>query len=494
VDHVTRLLLSLLRLLAADRPAARGVNRGRSMGHSRRLVPAAAEAGYGRRGGYACPDHRDPADRGRYPRGGDRRDGSYDGDGFRSGHDGRYDGGFGQADDYGDGFGDADDPGFLDEPGLDDGGYADGSQGYRAADADARDRGRGTSGTAASAAAGARAGRPGPGGRAGVHPPTERFPTEPLDRRGGGAPLTGTVHRPGRGGRGPGSGRGSDPGWGGGPGRGGGRRPRRRRIPLRYKWIAALVVLALIFRRAVAWAVMVALSAALHLVGLGIHLPSIKFGWPWQSVASNSTTTTPVGPWVLQKIEGISKPALGRVNFSFVFTRKVSKDIGPWPCWYQTTFAAVGHASATVALNPGPAWWSPGTGHYQLRVLSAPQGGRPGHVSVRMTLPMPQLPQSAHDVTIDNLPSKPIDVQHSWTYPGFGCGTLLKPQFDNSVLYAEAQQIAYYKSTHVPQVTKPLLAAAETEAVQTVRDNFVQPSVNALGYTLDRFTIAWVAR
>jgi hypothetical protein len=263
---------------------------------------------------------------------------------------------------------------------------------------------------------------------------------------------------------------------------------------LRYKWIAALVILGLIFRRAVAWAVLFALSAALHLVGVGIHLPSIRFGWPWQSVPSSSTTTTPVGPWVLQKIEGISKPALGRVNFSFVFTRKVSKNIGPWPCWYQSTFAAVGHASATVTLNPGSAWWAPGTGHYRLRVLSAPQGGKPGHLSVQMMLPVPQLPQSAHDVTIDDLPSKPIDVQHSWTYPGFGCGTLLKPQFDNSVLYAEAQQIAYYKSTHVPQITKPLVAAAEAEAVQTVRDNFVQPTVNALGYTLDRFTIAWVSR
>jgi len=113
---------------------------------------------------------------------------------------------------------------------------------------------------------------------------------------------------------------------------------------------------------------------------------------------------------------------------------------------------------------------------------------------VTITLPQPQLPQSVHDVAIDDTLSQPIDVQHSWTYPGFGCGTLLKPQFDNSVLYAEAQQIAYYKSTHVAQVTKPLIAAAEAEAVQTVRDNFVQPTVNALGYTLDEFTVAWVSR
>ena len=528
---MTRLLLSLLRLVAADRFAAQGANRGRSTGQYRRLVPATAESSYGRRGGYAYPDDRGRADRDRWSRGGARRDGPYDGDDFRPGHDGRQDG-F-----DGDGSDDADDFGFADEPAAGDGGYVDGSRRYRAADAGGgaapgsagtagyRHGGQRAAGAATSAAAGARAGHSGRGGRAagrtGMLPPTERYTTEPFEtepfatepltgrprgggrpgdgrrgdgRRGDGRPLTGTVHRPDHGGRGPGSGWGGDQGRRGDTGWGGGRRPRRRRIPLRYKWIVALVVLALIFRRAVAWAVMVALSAALHLVGLGIHLPSVKFGWPWQSVASNSTTTTPVGPWVLQKIEGISKPALGRVNFNFVFTRKVSKDIGPWPCWYQSTFAAVGHASATVALNPGPAWWSPGTGHYQLRVLSAPQGGKPGHVAVRMTLPMPQLPQSAHDVTIDNLPSKPIDVQHSWTYPGFGCGTLLKPQFDNSVLYAEAQQIAYYKSTHVPQVTKPLVAAAETEAVQTVRDNFVQPTVNALGYTLDKFTIAWVTR
>jgi hypothetical protein len=255
-----------------------------------------------------------------------------------------------------------------------------------------------------------------------------------------------------------------------------------------------LVLAGLIFRRAVAWAVIFALSSVFHLVGVGLHLPSIKFAWPWQSVSANTTTTTQIGPWVLQKIEGISRPALGRVNFNFTFTRKVSKSIGPWPCWYQSTFAAIGHASATVTLNPGASWWAPGTGHYQLRVLRAPQDGRPGHVAVRMELPMPQLPQSVHDVTIDNDTSRPIDVQHSWTYPGFGCGTLLKPQFSDSVLYAQAQQIAFYKSTHVPQVTKPLVGAAETEATQTVRDNFVQPTLNALGYRLDKFTIAWVSR
>ena len=169
----------------------------------------------------------------------------------------------------------------------------------------------------------------------------------------------------------------------------------------------------------------------------------------------------------------------------------MSKNIGPWPCWYASTFYAVAHTSATVDLNPGPAWWQPSSGHYRLQVLSRPATGTPGKLAVIMVLPRPQLPVSVHDVTIDNVPSRPIDTQHSWTYPGFGCGVVLKPQFAESVLYAEAQQIAFYKSRHAPMVTGPLLRAAESEAAQTIRDNFIQPTVNAFGYTLAHFTLRW---
>lgn len=273
------------------------------------------------------------------------------------------------------------------------------------------------------------------------------------------------------------------------------RPPRRRRVPPWVKWTAILALLALMFRRAIASVVLMALSGALHLVGINVHLPSVKFGLPWQAIhaVAPATTNTDLGPWVLQKIEGISRPALGQANFTFVFTHKVSRNIGPWPCWYSSTFYAVGHASATVNLNPGPAWWGPATGHYRLDVLSRPQGGKPGHVTVVMVLPRPQLPRSAHQVTIDNLPSRPIDTQHSWTYPGFGCGALLRPQFQQSVLYAQAQRIAFYKAAHAPLVTSQLVRSAETQATQTIRDNFVQPTVNAFGYLLDRFTIRWAA-
>jgi hypothetical protein len=268
---------------------------------------------------------------------------------------------------------------------------------------------------------------------------------------------------------------------------------RRRRVPLWAKVTAVLVVAGLIFRRAIAWVVLVALSGALHLIGINVHLPHIKFAWPWQTITVGTSSNTNLGPWVLQKIEGISRPALGQASFDFYFTHKVSKSIGPWPCWYASTFYAVGRASATVDLNPGPAWWRTGAGHYRLRILKAAQTGRPGQVAVTMVLPRPQLPRSVHDVTIDNIPSKPIDSQHSWTYPGLGCGLLIRPQFPESVLYSQAQQIAFYKAAHSPQITGALVRAAEAQAAQTIRDNFIQPTVNAFGYTLEHFRLGWVS-
>ena len=264
-----------------------------------------------------------------------------------------------------------------------------------------------------------------------------------------------------------------------------------RRVPRGLAWGAAAVLVGLIFRRAVAWAVIAALSGFLHLVGLNVHLPSIRFGWPWQSISAGSSSDVAVGPWVLQNIEGIAKPALGTENFTFVFTHTVNKNIGIWPCWYTSTFDASGRASATVDLNPGSAWWAPSTGHFVLKVLSKPLDGAPGSVAVSLVLPPPQLPQSVHDITVDDTWSHPIDTQHSWTYPGLGCGALIRPQFAQSVLYAQAQNLAYDQATRNPQVTRPLINAAKAEAAQIIRYNFIQPTVNALGYTLTRFSIRW---
>ena len=268
---------------------------------------------------------------------------------------------------------------------------------------------------------------------------------------------------------------------------------RRLRIPRKLKWAALLILAGLIFRKAIAWAVLTAFGATLHLVGINMHLPHVSFGWPWQSVSTGTTTDTDVGPWVLQKIQGIARPALGSENFNFTFTHKVSKSIGIWPCWYSATFATVGHASATVDLNPGPAWWKPATGHYRLQVLSRPAGGAPGRVSVAIVLPRPQLPQSVHDVTVDDTMSRPIDVQHSWTYPGLGCGALIRPQFSESVLYGQAQNLAFTQVRQNPKVTRPLISAAEAQATRMIENNFIQPTINAFGYTLADFAIHWSA-
>jgi hypothetical protein len=277
-------------------------------------------------------------------------------------------------------------------------------------------------------------------------------------------------------------------------GQGGG--PRKRRwyswIPPWLRWAVIVVVIVGVFRRVVAWAVLAALSGALHLFGMNVNLPHVSFGWPWSSSATTSSTTL-VGPLVLQKIEGIDKPALGTTTFNFLFTHSVSHSMGFLPCWYSATFYAVGKASATVDLNPGAAWWKSSTGHYTLTELSKPSATAPGEVDVTMALPLPQLPQSVHDVSIDNTLSKPVSSDHSWTYPGLACGVLIKPQFSQSVLYAQAQSEAFKQATTVKSVTQPLIAAAEKEATTIIGDNFITPTLNALDYKVSRFTIRWIA-
>jgi hypothetical protein len=275
------------------------------------------------------------------------------------------------------------------------------------------------------------------------------------------------------------------------PGAPGSRRPRRRWfrfVPRWARWTVLIVIAAVFFRRIVAWALVAAASAGLHLFSANVHLPHVSFGWPW----SSTTTNTLLGPIVLQKIEGIDKPALGTANFDFTFTHTVTKNIGFLPCWYSATFHAVGRASATVDLNPGAAWWKPSTGHYQLSVLSKPAGSALGQLAITMALPLPQLPQSVHDVSIDNTLSQPIATNHSWTYPGLGCGEIIQPQFAQSVLYAQAQTEAYDQATTLPSVTGPLIAAAEKEATAIIRDNYIAATVGALHYDIASFAIRWV--
>jgi hypothetical protein len=45
----------------------------------------------------------------------------------------------------------------------------------------------------------------------------------------------------------------------------------------------------------------------------------------------------------------------------------------------------------------------------------------------------------------------------------------------------------------VSSVTRPLISKAESQAAVIIRNNFVQPTVNALGYQLSGFTLDWAA-
>ena len=274
-------------------------------------------------------------------------------------------------------------------------------------------------------------------------------------------------------------------------------RPPRRHwyagLPRWLRWGVPAVLVALFFRRITAWAVLALLSGLLHLSGASVGLPHVTFGWPWSSSSASGTATTQAGPLVLQKIQGIDRPALGSSTFDFMFTHSVSQPMGFLPCWYSATFSAVGHASATVDLNPGPSWWKPSAGHYRLRVLSLPSGAAAGRVAVTVALPLPQLPASVHDVSVDNTLSAPVSSDHSWTYPGLACGVLIKPQFSPSVLYGQAQNEAFTQATTLASVTRPLIAAAEKEAGTIIGVDFITPTLNALHYQVSRFTIRWVA-
>ena len=106
---------------------------------------------------------------------------------------------------------------------------------------------------------------------------------------------------------------------------------------------------------------------------------------------------------MLQKIEGIDKPALGTENFDFVFTRKVNKNIGFLPCWYS---------ASVLCGRPGVGHGRPEPGRRLVEAVDRPlpaagaqQARRVAfreQLAITMALPLPQLPQSVHDVSIDN--------------------------------------------------------------------------------------------
>ena len=198
-------------------------------------------------------------------------------------------------------------------------------------------------------------------------------------------------------------------------------------------------------------------------------------------ISAGTTTNIDLGPWVLQKIEGISRPALGTENFNFSFTHKVSKSIDR-PCSLSSTFETVGHASATVDLNPGPAW-SPLLGTTTCWCSAEQADGKPGRISVAMVLPQPQLPQSVHDVTIDNTLSHPIDTQHSWTYPDSDAAALSGRSSRNQS--STPKRRAWRSSRSGPVRRSPARRhAAEAQADPSEEFHAARPGEHAQLFTL----------
>jgi hypothetical protein len=229
---------------------------------------------------------------------------------------------------------------------------------------------------------------------------------------------------------------------------------------------------------------------------------SIVEGWVHGAAktAAGTNSVDMLGPAILQQVIGVDKPALGQANFAFDFTRTASHDIGPWPCWYSQGYHAQASASAYVSLNPGSDWWASSTGHYVMR--------RIGHqVTVSLALPTPTLP-TVHQVSVDNTLSGTFGKpDHSWTYPGFGCGGLLNPHFSNDEMGKLMQQIAFALATGqavkidgvkmvsgTPSgvISSQVIASAEAEAKKMFTDDFIGPTVRAYGDKLTSLNIIWV--
>ena len=66
-----------------------------------------------------------------------------------------------------------------------------------------------------------------------------------------------------------------------------------------------------------------------------------------------------------------------------------------------------------------------------------------------MALPLPQLPQSVHDVTVDNTLSKPI-YRSQLDLPGLRLRRAAPAAVRAVGLYAQAQDLAFYQATSLP--------------------------------------------
>ena len=215
-------------------------------------------------------------------------------------------------------------------------------------------------------------------------------------------------------------------------------------IPRKLAWGAVLVLLALIFRKVIAWAVL-AVAVRGPAPGRAQRAPAARHVRLAVAVGHRGDDHQHQ-----RRAPGCCRRS--RASPGPRWAPRTSTSCSPTRSRRTSASGRAGTpAPSPPRATPRPRWTStrdrpggpraPATTGY--RSCRRPATGVPGRVSVAIVLPLPQLPQSVHDVTVDNTMSHPIDTQHSWTYPGLGCGALIRPQFSVSVLYAQAQNLAF---------------------------------------------------
>ena len=153
-------------------------------------------------------------------------------------------------------------------------------------------------------------------------------------------------------------------------------RPRRPLVPRWAKWTALAVLAGLFFRRAVAWAVLAALSAALHLVRRqrAPAAPQVRLALAVDHRRHHHEHSRRAARAAEDR--GDLRPALGTENFNFVFTHTVSKNIGP------VAVLVLRHVLTRSGTRPRPSTSTrapPGGSRPPATTSSACSGGRARH-------------------------------------------------------------------------------------------------------------------
>ena len=130
---------------------------------------------------------------------------------------------------------------------------------------------------------------------------------------------------------------------------------RRRLGPRWLRWGRDPV--ALVFRKAVVFSVIAALSAVLHVIGINVHLPHLRFAWPWTSISEGTTTDSERGTVGPAEDRGDLQPRLSapRTSTSSSRTRsaRTSASGHAGTAARSTRWAAHRRRSISIRAPPG---------------------------------------------------------------------------------------------------------------------------------------------